>query len=59
MVENLFIVIFHLIFKIDPPCMIDQVKESLRDIVDQFVSPKGYTLGASIFKCPLILCHDM
>ena len=34
--DNLFIVIFQMIYEIDPPCMTNQVKESLHDIVDWF-----------------------
>ena len=39
--EHFFAIIFHLIFKTNPVGMTDQVKESLKDIVDWFATPEG------------------
>lgn len=39
--EHFFVVIFHVIFEIDPPYMTYQVKESLQFIADCFSAPEG------------------
>lgn len=41
LIEHLFSVIFHITFEVDIPCMTNQVKEALRDIIDWFSTPEG------------------
>lgn len=49
LVECLFIDISHMIYEIDPPWTIDQVKESLHDITYWFVAHEGTYIRC--FRC--------
>jgi len=37
--EHLFVVLYDMIFEVEPPCMTYQVKEELYEITNWFTSP--------------------